>query len=331
MKLQNLISIVLFFLSLPGNYTTQLTLNSSMMSPSISFVNFSALWDTNVRTLAVVDQAQLHNEVPAEMEAAVDTNVREPLPNSYYAIRFLTTDGTWRRHNGVAIQSNALLSSDHILPSDVKPEDVVQIQITNPNGDVQDVYIADGFLIQPEHGYTVIVFSENIIPEQNIALLGDADELNVGTLARQAVVIGADDGIYPTFIQDRFTAHAIDGQAYPALRVSPDKTIVGDSGDPLYIDGVVYGINNAGDGICGAITDPNAIYETVKMLTAGLNAQRANTTENMPASETPASNPSTDEIEIPTNDNPQSDNTNVPQRIIFSPKESGAQIEIIVD
>lgn len=200
-------------------------------------------------------------------QALVDTDHRLDLPASYYAIRFLTTDGVWHRHNGVAIQPNALLSSDHLLPSTLQPEDVLHLQITNNLGDIHEVNVTDGFLIQPDHGYTFIVFRDPIIPTANLAQLGDADELQFGEVVYQSVVIGAERGLYPTFIRDRFPARENTPQAFTAFRVSPDKTIVGDSGDPVYLNGKVYGINNAGDGLCGSITDPEGIYQTLETLT----------------------------------------------------------------
>ncbi|GAB4581841.1 MAG: hypothetical protein Fur0022_45920 [Anaerolineales bacterium] len=115
-----------------------------------------------------------------------------------------------------AIQRTALLSSDHLISSRVNLEEVAHIQLTSANEDIIDIQKLDGFLIQPDHGVSLIVFSNPIFPAENI---------------------------------------------------------VGDSGNLLYLNEVVYGINSAGNGICGVITDLEAIYQTVQTLITALQQQ----------------------------------------------------------
>lgn len=282
MKLKNLIINVLLLLPLTGYpFPTLASPPTATPSSIASPTGNSPATATPVFTDTLLMNSPLTQEIApsylgldiAESEAYTK-KVRKPLPKSFYTIRFCATDGLCRRHIGVAIQGNALLSSNHFLPRKLSPGDVTRIQISNSYSDVHEIDNTEDFLIRQEGGYTIIVLKENVIPENNIASLGDVDSLTKGDDAYQAVVNGAPAGIYPTKIKGPLTVLSSSSREYQAITVFYDRTITGDSGSPLYVNGVVYGVNNSGDGIYGAVTDPGQIYQTINNISTRLNRQK---------------------------------------------------------
>jgi hypothetical protein len=97
--------------------------------------------------------------------------------------------------------------------------------------------------------------------------MGDARDLSIGDSVQQSVFMGDAPGLYKTKVQNFYSPENLRGVTYAALVVSPDKTIGGDSGSPLYSNGEVYGVNNSGAGIYGQVTDPQAINNLVEQYT----------------------------------------------------------------
>jgi hypothetical protein len=209
----------------------------------------------------------------AERDTFENVTGRKPLPKSFYSIHFWTSNNLFGTHVGVAVRGKALLSSNHLLPPYLPPENVSRIKIFNSYGDVHDIKDSESFSILLENGYTTIVFKENIIPEENVSPLGDVNSLSKGDQVSQAVVNGAPVGTYPTKFKGHLTLTSAYSREYQAFTVFSDLTVGGDSGSPLYVDGVVYGINNSGNGIYGAITNPEQIYRTIDNITTRLNHQ----------------------------------------------------------
>jgi len=103
--------------------------------------------------------------------------------------------------------------------------------------------------------------------------LGDADLLKPEDKVEQAVYKGAAAGLYPVTIMDPY-GHATNsrGVEYRAIYIQPDEdqTTFGDSGSGLYLNGTVYGVNNSGEGIYGAITSISHIRNLASRMTQEL-------------------------------------------------------------
>ena len=228
-------------------------------------------WMETSYAAVLPDQVDTVIPIGIKSESGENAKDQESLPKSFYTIYFWTTDGVCREHIGVAIQGNALLSSNHLLPKRINPGDVSRIQMKNAYGDVYESANPADFLIRQEPGYTILVFKNEVIPEDSIAKIGDVDSLVVGTKAYQAVTNGAPAGIYSTEISGAITVLSIGLGEYQGVTIFPDRTVTGDSGSPLYVNGVVYGVNNSGNGIYGAITDPGGVYQMIDGLSGQLN------------------------------------------------------------
>lgn len=107
------------------------------------------------------------------------------------------------------------------------------------------------------------------------ALLGNADLLKPEDKVEQAVKRGATAGLYPVTIMDPYGRSTnIRGVEYRAIYIQPDEdqTTSGDSGSGLYLNGTVYGVNNAGKGIYGAIINISHIRSLASSMTQKLRA-----------------------------------------------------------
>lgn len=287
MTLKNLIMNLLFFCQLLANISPSLiALPAMMVAPSEK--NSSIRQDNfltnlphslrkqhgandflNVDHLKTMDDPSF--DANAVLETQNDAQNRMDLPKSVYIIYFWAADGRCRKHVGVAIHPNALLSSNHFLPLSITSDNVFQIQIRNAYGDVHDIADPSEFVIEPSNAFTTIVFKEKIIPEENTAKLGNMDDLRITDQAYQAVIKGAPEGIYPTQIEGSRTILNLKKQEYLALVISTDRTTTSDSGSPLYVNDLVYGVNNSGNGNYGMITDPELVYRNIEQISLALN------------------------------------------------------------
>ena len=184
-------------------------------------------------------------------------------PRSQYIIQYTTKDGTTRKHIGVAVGGNALISSNHLLPEGVAPNDVMSIQIMNTHGDTYQSPNESYFKITVSGEYTVIVFSNTAVPDENVASIGSVEELVVGDYVEQSVSKGTSPGVYPTRIQSIGNLDPYSEKGYIGIGVNPDLTIVGDSGSPLYLnDQTVVGVNNSGSYYAGFENPVNLLAST---------------------------------------------------------------------
>ena len=190
------------------------------------------------------------------------------LPSSYVRLGISTSQGGGLGA-GVVVATNAILTHNHVSAN------VTQIAVFDSSGAL--LYAAgpgDFEIVIVDGGTTLIVFRNDFIPEANVAPMGDVDDLATGSTAEQAVYEGATraaPGLYSTTIEHTdVIIYNTAGVPYRAITVSPDFTIPGDSGSPLYVDGRVYGINNSGNGNYGAIRNPENInslivHETLRL------------------------------------------------------------------
>ena len=291
MKLKNLIIGFVLLFNLIGNLSILFPTISPRIEPLDSINNIDLLADLepflqfqmNTRILPYSISRKLETDSASSVTSEHNALSWKPLSRSVYTIYFWSTDGRCRKHMGVAIHANSLLSSNHFLPSQLTSEDVQRIEIINAYGDAHVIDHPEEFSIMPFNSYTLIVFKENFLQAENIAALGDVADLKAGDEAYQAVVKGAPEGLYPTQIAGNLTIQADEQHEYSALMVSTDKTSVGDSGSPLYVQGVVYGINNSGNGLYGMITDPAQIYLTIQQISSTLaqQSEKCNTAEKI--------------------------------------------------
>ena len=175
----------------------------------------------------------------------------DDVPTSYVRI-FIKYSGTgWERGRGsagVGVDTNAILSHNHQVGSWGDASSIEGVKIINHNGDVftfgQGEFVFDEVI---DSGLSIFVFNDDVMTASDAALLGDADALKAGDSVQQYVYVGASPGLYSTnvigFDEIKNTRY-ID---YTVLNVAPDKTDFNDSGNPLYVDNRVYGVNNSGN------------------------------------------------------------------------------------
>jgi hypothetical protein len=91
------------------------------------------------------------------------------------------------------------------------------------------------------------------------------------------VAVGAAPGLYSTQVVDRvlYPEDYHTGTKYRAFKVSPDRTVGGDSGCPIYsVDGLtVYGVNNSGAGNYGAIESISFVRNLIREKTQVLRSR----------------------------------------------------------
>jgi RHS repeat-associated protein len=176
-----------------------------------------------------------------------------PLPSSYVQYAYCTASGKCWTGVGVAISSNTILTHDHV------DQDVVRIRIEDPSSGatLSRINVGDFAYASPNDmgdAISLFVFRNDLFGD--VATLGDADDLVGSNISAEVAVrrsmYAEQEGLYSTEVME-----ASDGW----IHVSPDFTIGGDSGAPLFVNGKVYGINNRGTGKCGAVTDPERIYQ----------------------------------------------------------------------
>jgi RHS repeat-associated protein len=186
----------------------------------------------------------------------------EPLPPSYVQI-VTHYHRSAERHRGRSVETagvvmspNVILSHGHFLAGGETPDDIKSITVGG-----RLFYPGEGedYLYVTFHGnLSLFVFRYDIFSPDQVAPLGDADDLETGMIAQQSVYRGVprqSRGLYHTGIVATDLAWVDRGITHRHFQVSPDLTITGDSGSPLYIDGVVYGVNNRGEGYYSAVTD----------------------------------------------------------------------------
>jgi len=217
-----------------------------------------------------------------------------PLPSSFVRLRVEYGDGSLSAKSaGVAIDTNAILSHNHHLSGGRSQTagDISQIEFLDPYSGTPlspALIINSGdFLMAGDAelggGLSLFVFRDGIFKTTDIALLGDADALNSNDKLLQAAAEGGAPGLYDTQVADPKTypdpIANIRGVYYEPLLVTPDVTVGGDSGAPLYrmeADGTlrVYGVNNAGIGIgiYGPIKDISHIRNLINNMTQELHA-----------------------------------------------------------
>ena len=197
------------------------------------------------------------------------------LPSSYVRINVKYQGHGWdgKGSGGVAIAPNAVLSHNHYEGSWGTAQAFEAIRIETSDG---SVHLAENgaFSFAGDSdvggGLSLFVFKDDFIDPQDVASMGDSGDLGLGDSVQQSVFIGGEPGLYNTKIQDFYSTWNLRGVTYDALVVSPDRTIGGDSGSPLYSNGYVYGVNNSGDGIYGKITNAQSINDLVKQRTEHL-------------------------------------------------------------
>jgi hypothetical protein len=176
-----------------------------------------------------------------------------PLPSSYVQYTYCAASGKCYSGVGVAISPNTILTHDHVRPN------VVRIQREDPSsGAVLSIVNAGDFAYASPNdtgdAMSLFVFRNDLFGD--VATLGDVDDLVGSNIsAEEAIrrsIYAEQEGMYSTEVIE-----VSDGW----IHVSPDFTIAGDSGAPLFVNGKVYGINNQGTGKCGAVTDPERIYQ----------------------------------------------------------------------
>jgi len=179
-----------------------------------------------------------HNEVPSGIPPWEDHDNRTgSLPPGYVIITvdYTLPDGTVFREYGagVIIDANAILSHDHWLqPGAV----VISVDILDPETGASILpapILAGDYLFDGGDETSLFVFQDDIFPAGDVATLGDADDLETGIAGEQVVFEGArargvPAGLYSTTIVEN----------NEVLKVSPDYTIPGDSGNPLYVGNV---------------------------------------------------------------------------------------------
>jgi hypothetical protein len=217
-----------------------------------------------------------------------------PLPSSFVRLRAKYSDGSpSARSAGVAIDTNAILSHNHHLSGrrSQTAADISQIEFLDPySGDPLSpalIINSGDFLMAGDAelggGLSLFVFRDGIFKTTDIALLGDADALDPNDKLLQAAAVGGVPSLYDTQVADPKTypdpIPNIRGVHYEPLLVTPDVTVDGDSGAPLYrmeADGTlrVYGVNNAGIGIgiYGPVKDISHIRNLINNMTQELHA-----------------------------------------------------------
>ena len=165
---------------------------------------------------------------------------------------------------GVAVAPNAILTHNH-LDSLANPiENVLEIEVFANDGTMFTLDQGDfSFAGDSElgGGLALIVFDGEL---PNYSNMGGADLISPGMDAQQAVATGATPGLYGTEIQNPDAQITnLRGVTYDAITVAPDKTVGGDSGMPLFVNDQVYGVNNSGEGIYGAINNPGFVRKLI--------------------------------------------------------------------
>ena len=176
---------------------------------------------------------------------------------------------------GTAIDSNAVLASDHPLPEGVAASQVESVQIRTLTGD--NVHTSNDFLIVhgeelegTNGGMSLFVFRDDFIADSGTESLGTVDAL-IGAEAEQVVFRGMQPGVYGTTIDNYGEPRSNRaGISYSSLEISPDLTVSGDSGAPLFVGDVVRAVNNRGDGIYGPIEDIGLIRSLIAEATGVL-------------------------------------------------------------
>jgi hypothetical protein len=210
-----------------------------------------------------------------------------PLPPSYAQvdIRFRKGGSTMGvRSPAVAIETNAFLSHHHFTGAGFTTADVESVEIFDVSGNsIHFASAAAGEVAvaadaETGHGWTLIVLKSVVWANQSTALLGDADTLREGDDLLQSVTLGASPGLYPTKVVTRilFPQDYHTGIKYRAFKVSPDRTVSGDSGCPIYgVDGLtVYGVNSSGEGNYGAIESVSFVRDLIRKKTRALRESR---------------------------------------------------------
>jgi YD repeat-containing protein len=208
-----------------------------------------------------------------------------PLPPSYvFGVQASFDNGITIRRSGkgagVAVDTNAILSHHHHTGRGFKAAHLVSVEIFDASGN--RIHLAEtskgevAMLADADMDWsmTLIVFKHDIWAGRGTALLGDADGLKKGDSVLQSVSRGAPPGLYPTTVDNPdFSRRDGDkNQDYRALSVSSDRTRSGDSGSPLYDETgqVVYGVNNSGAGVYGAIREIGRTRAQIATLTQAL-------------------------------------------------------------
>jgi hypothetical protein len=212
---------------------------------------------------------------PEEIEASFTTSSDpppSPLPSSYVRIKVFyknTTHEPIRGGAGVVIDTNAILTHNHLLFSGETFANIKEIQVTY--GSRVWTFDPNEFLMTGDAelggGLGLLVFESDFMAATDVVPLGDADELKMWDRGEMPVVYGAEpDGLYPVQVSNTDQrATNIRGIDYIGLAVWPRRTTQGDSGAPLYVDGCVYGVNNAR--VCGSVTNITAINAWTEKLT----------------------------------------------------------------
>jgi RHS repeat-associated protein len=187
-----------------------------------------------------------------------------PLPDSYIRLSANFRD----RGKGVIVAPNAILTHNHFFNKDigVTPETLSSISVRSADGDSrvwansgEFTVISGEELGGMNNGLILIVF-ENDLNGGSIAPMSRAGSHLNGIDAYQSGYEGTEPGLYNTQITDGDAEFIYDGNSFSGIRVAPDITTQGDSGSPLYVDGAVVGVNNQGNGQCGAITNVPLIH-----------------------------------------------------------------------
>jgi RHS repeat-associated protein len=182
---------------------------------------------------------------------------------------------------GTIIDSNAVLTHDHLIPSFKGIDEVEKIKITDSGSEIPRLNpaekstfkIVEGSELGANHGaLSVIVFQKHFSTDSEAESLGELiAERQDEEYALQAVVVGALPGLYLTRIEKARpgTFRNSAGQEFHGIRVFPDYTVGFDSGAPLFVGGVVRAVNlagpknNAGPGIYGAVSDLSRIRSLI--------------------------------------------------------------------
>jgi RHS repeat-associated protein len=228
--------------------------------------------------LAYVDPTGYHPDqppqpMPDDEPCAIrgDCWPLEKLPPDVVILLVVDVNGVRYMAVGTAIETNAILTCNHLpLLANTQRISIFQPSqtplLTAQSGDFD--MAGDAEL---GGGLTLLVFKDDFISPADTALLGDADGLEQGDAALQAVLNGARPGLYRTRVENTdIPVTNVRKVEYQALTVAPDKTVAGDSGAPLYVDGRVYAVNNAGNGIYGPVRKISYTRTLVAALTWSL-------------------------------------------------------------
>ncbi len=209
-----------------------------------------------------------------------ELGVRESrLPLSYVRVG-LSAEAEWHGETaGVIVATNAILTHGHHIKRGESPDDLASVTLRNRHGvRMRPDIPARDFTFVELDDVSLIVFRSEMFSLDQVALLGNAAELEPGRIAYQAIYQGtpsrrrSQTGLYSTRVVETRLMYTDNrrGIQYECLRVRPDLTIGGDSGAPLYVNGHVYAINHGGRGVFTSVTNPSHILNLISILSVGL-------------------------------------------------------------